>query len=322
MKPGIPPNLSNPDQNCHFGYGLSSSGGTGEQLSDAFGAGILDNAAHNTKAPPYLDMMPQYAVGPQGGYNWREAPQPGNNYNIGPSNSDQPNASSPQPQKHGRTQSSDHDNIGPSDLDQSDELPSQTQKKRERKRWTVAEDGKLWTMLENGIAMKSIAEKLVRTDGCCRCRKRHLGSLPKSEIESRIKAYLQEEADAAIPAPRDVPILRTKHADRISRIDWATPRMKDISCVDLETPGLKEWVAGRVETLRDVKAWGPYMRAYNVAAEDLNQVNNTNLSGKDVQHIHIKSYAWIKHTSTDSRLSQVGTVDNAYKDDGYSRNSN
>lgn len=79
--------------------------------------------------------------------------------------------------------------------------------------------------------------------------------------------------------------------------------MKDISCFDLETPGLNEWIDGRVKPLRSLKAWGRWMWAYHIAAEDLNRVRNTNLNGQDLidiarQQIHAQQYLRIEHTRT------------------------
>lgn len=205
-----PKDPSNHDQNYHFGDGWSFSGGAGEQFSYASGAKILDNAAYNGNAPLYPNMipqsMPQSAVGPQSGYNWqpRDAPQSGDSCSIGPFDSDQTNASPPQPREHRPTQSGDDDNIRPPEQDQSNKSPSQPQQKP-GKRWSKAEDGKLLKRLQNRMDLEQVAEELHRTVDSCRGRRRRLDALSKSEIEALIKAY--EDVEAAARAPRDVPTL-------------------------------------------------------------------------------------------------------------------
>lgn len=261
--------LSNYDQNYLFGGSLSFPGGADEQFSNAFGAEIFENAAYNANAPPYSDMMPQSAFGLQIGFNWQDAPQSGDNYNTGPPDSDQPNASPSQPRKHGCTHSGGDYNIGPSDPGQPNESPSQPQKVR---KWTEEDETKLLMWRENGVCYEKIGEWLCRTASGCQAHRHILLG----------KAW----------APKDVPILCMKDISRVSgettdqkgidRVDLATPGLKDKSLVDWNTPGLKDWVHDQLEAIRKVQNGGRWMDAWNTVADQLNKKSETNLEGKDL----------------------------------------
>lgn len=89
-----------------------------------------------------------------------------------------------------------------------------------------------------------------------------------------------------------MPVLRMKDVSRVNsetngqknidHVDWATLGVKDKSLVDLKTPGLKEWVHDQVETIQNSQKAGPWIVAWNFVAEDLNEVNQTNLKGDDL----------------------------------------
>lgn len=265
-----PTDFSNSVHTPHSGD-RSFFGGADEEFSHVAGAEIFDNASYNAKAPLSPSMMPQSAVGPQSGYNHQDAPQPGDNYNIGP----------PNPNK-------------------SNELPSQSGKKpRNTKKWEPDEEEALLRLYDKWKSYDKVGKELHRSYWSCKGRRTELLK-KKKEIEARIQAE-----NEAIAAAR-VPVLRMKYSG-ISRVDWAAPVLKDKSSLDWETPGLKEWVHGRLEIIRNHQNGGPWMNAWNVVAEELNKENNTNVEGKDlVEIIYARPRPQKEHTGMGSTFSQCG----------------
>lgn len=86
----------------------------------------------------------------------------------------------------------------------------------------------LSTWCATGVPWEEIARKLGRTIKSCQEKRR---KIPNMEQEAKKKA--KEGAEAALLAlSKDVPILRMKDEEGISRIDWVNPRLKEKREID------------------------------------------------------------------------------------------
>lgn len=198
-------------------------------------------------------------------------------------------------------QADDNYNIGPFNPNKSNELPSKSGKEPRNAKWDPEEDEKLLQLYDETQSYSKVAEALHRTYDSCKGR--------RLRLLSKMKVQSGNEAIAAAPAPEDVPILRMNYSG-ISRVDWAASGVKDQSSFDWETPGLNEWVHGRLEIIRYNQNGGPWMNAWHVVAEELNEKNNTNIKGEELRRkmpylvTSTQPRPRTEDTSMDSRFSQ------------------
>lgn len=154
------------------------------------------------------------------------------------------------------SQSNDgHNNISPVS-NQSKKLPPQLRMSRAGEKWTDDETEKLLDWSEAGMRSADIGEKLNRTANSCRSHLRDV-KLKMDQAE--------KEANSAPWAPKHVPLLC---ANGTGPVNW-------------KTPGLKEWVHRRKETIRKIQNGGPAIVAWHIVAKDLNKANHLNLGRND-----------------------------------------
>lgn len=147
----------------------------------------------------------------------------------------------------------DHNNTSPVPS-QSNESPPQPRMKRAGQPWTKDDNKKLLAWSKAKVPHSKIGEELGRTEDSCRSHLRDI----------RRKTKVQDDAAWA---PKDLPILKNK----------------DTGLVDWETPGLRNWVHARIETIRKLQNGGPWGVAWDIVTEDLNKANSIALERKDYQ---------------------------------------
>lgn len=142
---------------------------------------------------------------------------------------------------------------------QSYESPPQPRMKRAGQPWTKDDNEKLLAWSEAKVPHAKIGEELGRTEDSCRSHLR--------DVRRKMRAQDDKEVKDAVWAPEYVPILNKK----------------DTGLLDWETPGLKNWVHTRIETIRKLQNGGPWVVAWDIVTEDLNKANGIALERKDYE---------------------------------------